>query len=59
MVNWFKKTRLQLDAEGGFSYAFRTTRMNSVTKSNAIKSFIVMGLELTAYPQDSTTYIIS
>ena len=38
-----EKTRLNLSGAGGFSYAFKTMRMNSVTKSNAIKSFIVMG----------------
>ena len=40
---WVKKARLFRQRLGGFSYAFRTMRMNSVTKSNAIKSFIVMG----------------
>ena len=55
-----EKPRLIVAGAGGVSYAFRrTTRIKSVTKSNAIKSFIVMGLELTAYPQDSTAYIIS
>ena len=29
---------------GGLSYAFRTTRINSVTRSNASKSLIVIGI---------------
>ena len=39
-----EKPRLIVAGAGGVSYAFRrTTRIKSVTKSNAIKSFIVMG----------------
>ena len=59
-ANLNEKARLNLSGSGGFYYAFRTMRMNSVTKSNAIKSLIVMsnapsqGLRLTAYRIDST-----
>lgn len=61
-----KNSRLNLLGLGGFSYALMATRINSVTRSNASKSLIVMGiapfqgLRLTAYRIDSTCqhYII-
>ena len=48
-----EKPRLIVAGAGGVSYAFRrTTRIKSVTKSNAIKSFIVMGnAPLLTYPR--------
>ena len=42
---WVKRENPpNLSGPGGLSYAFRTTRINSVTKSNASKSLIVIGI---------------
>ena len=48
---WVKKARLFRQRLGGFSYAFRTMRMKSVTKSNAIKSLIVISNALLSRPR--------
>ena len=62
---WVKKARLFRQRLGGFSYAFRTMRMKSVTKSNAIKSLIVIsnapfrGLRIDRHRCSSTAYIIA